>query len=257
MARERYLINAGEDTIHANEIRAETPADKRKNWWYYHKGHLAIGLVAFAVLFSIFYSIFSKVQPDYTVGLITSYTMPESGRKELERCLTEYADDRNGDGKVVVAVTAYVFSSDMPNSPDALQQQQAAIARFAGDILANESMIFLHNEEAFDFMIEDFSGFYLYNDGTPMPDTATDYENAMLPWKEIEAFSTFTPQTEESDTFNGEMLTQLYEDLRVSVRAAEGTAIAKKEKDMKYYEDSLDFYQRLLTGEKPSAAGEQ
>ena len=34
MARERYLINAGEDTIHSNEIKLVTAKDKRENWWY-------------------------------------------------------------------------------------------------------------------------------------------------------------------------------------------------------------------------------
>ncbi len=256
MARERYLINAGEDTIHANEIKPGTSKEKRKNWWYYHKAPLLVGLVALAVLFSIFYSIFSKVKPDYSVGLITSYTMPDSGREELERCLAEYADDRNGDGKVVVNVVCYVFSTTTPSTSDALQQQQAAVARFAGDILANESMIYLHNEEAFTFMQEDFSGFFLYKDGTPMPETATDYENAMVLWEEIPALSEFVPQTEEGETFDSDMLLQLFEKLRVSVRSAEGTSITRKEKDMKYYEDSMAFYQRLLKGEKPSSAGE-
>ncbi len=256
MARERYLINAGEDTIHTNEVKPETPREKRKNWWYYHKGPLVVGLLVLAVLFSIFFSIFSKVQPDYSVGVMTSYTMPESGRKELERRLAEYADDRNGDGRVVVNVVCYTFSASTPSTPEALQQQQAAVARFAGDVLANESMIFFHNEEAFAFMQEDFSGFYRYNDGASMPDTASDYENAMIPWKEIPALSDFVPQTEASDSFDSDTLLQLFEKLRVSVRAAEGTAITKKEKTMKYYEDSMAFYQRLLKGEKPSSVGE-
>ena len=46
MARERYLHNAGEDTIHSNEIKLVTAKDKRKNWWYYHKFHLLIGIIA-------------------------------------------------------------------------------------------------------------------------------------------------------------------------------------------------------------------
>lgn len=42
MARERYLLNAGEDTIHDNEIKLVTAKDKRKTggittsaicWW--------------------------------------------------------------------------------------------------------------------------------------------------------------------------------------------------------------------------------
>ena len=57
MARERYLHNAGEDTIHANEIKLVTAKDKRKNWWYYHKFHLLIGIIAVALVVNFVYSI--------------------------------------------------------------------------------------------------------------------------------------------------------------------------------------------------------
>ena len=251
MARERLLVNAGEDTIHDNIIRAETPAEKRKNWWYYHKGQLIALLLLAALVGSLLYSIFGKTKPDYTVAVMTSYTMPENGRQELERILEEYADDRNGDGQVVVGVTCYVFSTTIPSTSDALQQQQASVARFAGDILANESMIYIHNEEAFEFMKADFSGFFQYTDGSTMPADATDFENVMLPWDKFQALSGFVPVTSEDDAFNSEGLQQLYGELRISFRQAAGTSIEKNDKDMAYYQDSLAFYQRLLTGEKP------
>ena len=42
MARERYLLDDTEDTIHKNEIKPQTAADKRKNWWDYHKVHVLL-----------------------------------------------------------------------------------------------------------------------------------------------------------------------------------------------------------------------
>lgn len=255
MARERLLINAGEETIHANEIRAETPEEKRKNWWYYHKGKVIALLLLAALAGSLLYSIFGRTKPDYTVAVMTSYTMPENGRQELERILAEYADDRNGDGQVVVNTACYVFSTTIPSTSDALQQQQAAVARFAGDILANESMIYIHNKEAFEFMKADFGGFFQYTDGSSMPEDAGDFENAMLPWSEFQALSGFVPVTAEGDAFDSEGLQQLYRELRFSFRQANGTSIEKSEKDMAYYRDCEAFYRRLLTGEKP-ASGE-
>ena len=112
MARERYLHNAGEDTIHSNEIKLVTAKDKRKNWWYYHKFHLLIGIIAAALVGNFIYSIATKVEPDYTIALLTSYSMPQNGVTQLEECIAPYADDRNGDGKVVVQVSNYVFSQD-------------------------------------------------------------------------------------------------------------------------------------------------
>ena len=45
MARERYLLGAGEDTIHSGVIELKTAKDKRANWWFYHKNHLIIGII--------------------------------------------------------------------------------------------------------------------------------------------------------------------------------------------------------------------
>ena len=198
MARERYLLNAGEDTIHQNEIKLVTGKDKRKNWWYYHKVHLLVGIIVVGLVGSFIYSMVTKVNPDYTIGLLTSYSMPSNGLDQLEQCITPYADDRNGDGQVVVTVVNYVYSDDA--DADATQQQ-AAVVRFLADASSNTCMIYLHDQEAFDALSRsDFGGLFQYNDGTAMPEDADDFENAMLSWDEIPNLSpkrkraTCTPQ---------------------------------------------------------------
>lgn len=254
MARERYLLDAGEDTIHQNVIKAETPKEKRKNWWFYHKGHVVAGVIAAALVFSLFYSIFSKVQPDYTVALLTSYTMPECGKDELERCMGAYAEDRNGDGKTIVAVVNYVFSDTAASSPELLEQRQATMARFVADCATNDSMIFLYEDKAFRSIQVNLDGFFQYNDGTAMPEGAEDFENAALAWEDFQAFSSFAPEPND-ENFTGEILLELFEKLKVSVRTAEGSSIQQKEKYMRYYEDSMEFYQRLKDG-IPVSTGE-
>ena len=57
MARERYLLGAGEDTIHSGVIELKTAKDKRANWWFYHKNHLIIGIIMTIVVGSLIYSI--------------------------------------------------------------------------------------------------------------------------------------------------------------------------------------------------------
>ncbi len=246
MARERYLINAGEETIHQNEIKLVTGKDKRKNWWYYHKVHLLIGVVAVVLVGSFVYSMVTKVNPDYTIALLTSYSMPETGLDQLEECITPYADDRNGDGKVTVTVVNYAFSND-PNADYA--QQQAAQVRFAADASSNQVMIYLHDEAAFEVMEAAFKGFFQYNDGTPMAEDATDFENAMVPWSDFKAFAKFQPVVEEGELYTADVLSELYSRLRVSCRVAEGSSIEKKEKDMAYYESSMALYERLKNDE--------
>lgn len=246
MARERYLVNEGEDTIHQDVIKLETAKQKRQNWWYYNKMLLIILLVAALIVGSIIYSVVTQVAPDYTIALMTSYTMPDDGLSQLENCISEYADDRNGDGQVKVTVVNYVFSSTGSD----YEQQQASLVKFTADASLNECMIYLHDEAAFDSMKNNFEGFFQYNEGGSMPETATDYENAMVPWGDFKAFAGFVPVAAENDLWDSEVYRELYEKLRVSVRAAEGSSVEKSEKDMQYHEASLKLYERLKNGEK-------
>ena len=230
MARERYLLNAGEDTIHDNEIKLVTAKDKRKNWWYYHKRHLLVGIIAAAMVGSLIYSLVSQVEPDYTIGLLTSYSMPDVGKQQLESCIANY-----------------VFSDS--DTID-YQIQQASVVRFMGEASTNEAMIYLHDEVAFNSLEDSFDGFFQYNDGTAMPEDAKDYENAMVSWNDLKGFAEFVPQTTEEDSYDAEVLTELFGRLRVSVRAAEGSSIEKKEKDMEYHSASLALLERIRNDEK-------
>lgn len=252
MARERYLVGAGEDTIHSGVIELKTAKDKRANWWFYHKKHLFVGILVGAMVISMVYSIVSKVEPDYTIGMITSYSLPSAVLEELEKTLAPYADDRNGDGKVVVQVSEYVFGSDTAD-PQALQ---AAYARFAGDVTMGSCMIYIHDEGGFSALKGDLAGLFQYNDGTPMPEGAKDYDKAMRSWSEFEALKDFTAQGSELANWTPEVIQTLCGRLRLSMRTAVGTNIEGNEKKMAYYEDSAALYQRLLKGELPQKEGE-
>ena len=246
MARERYLINAGEDTIHSNEIKLVTAKDKRENWWYYHKRQIIPAILVVALLAVFIHSMATKVDPDYTIGLLTSFTMPETGVQQLEECIAAYADDRNGDGKVVIQVSNYVMSDDASANPSA---QEAAWVRFTADASLNATMIYLHDSTAFSVLEGDFTGFFQYKDGTLMPEDATDYENAMYSWDDIAAFANLQPVGSEDGLYTPEMISELFSRLRVSVRAAEGSSIEKKEKDMDYYNDSMALFERMKNDE--------
>ena len=250
MARERYLLNAGEDTIHQNEIKLVTGKDKRKNWWYYHKIHLLVTVLVVALVGSFVYSLVTNVHPDYTIALVTSYSMPETGLNQLEECIIPYADDRNGDGKVVVSVVNYVFSDGADVD---YTEQEASIVRFMADASSNEVMIYLHDEGAFDALKSNLGGFFQYNDGTAMPEDAKDFENAMISWDDVAAFAKFQPCTEEGELYTAEVLSELYSRLRVSCRAAEGSSIEGKEKDMAYHESSVALLERLKNDEPLNA----
>lgn len=253
MARERYLLGAGEDTIHTNVIELKTAKDKRANWWYYHKNHLIFGIILAVIVGSLIYSIASKVDPDYSIALITSYNLPDDVLTALEEHIVPYADDRNGDGKTVVQMNNYVFGN-VADSTD-YQAQQAAYARFAGDTSMGSCIIYMHDPEGFSSVEGDFPGFFQYNDGSPMPDEAHDYENAMRPWADFAGLADF-PSSTSLEKWTPEVLETLCAKLRVSVRTTVDSNLERSDKLMAYYEDSVALLDRLEKGaplEQPAA----
>ena len=240
----------GVEVAPAPEARPLTPQEKRKNWWDYHKFHALAALVAAVAVFGLFYSIFSKVEPDYHIAVVTSYTMPDAGRSELARCFERFAEDRNGDGKVVVDVATYSFATTEATTADQLQRQQSEMARFSVDTGQNESMIFFFDEAEFSYLKGNFDGFFCYNDGTPMPSGAEDFENAKRAWGEFAGLAAFTPQVEDTSVFTGEQLATLFDRLFLCVRSPEGY-FQEDEKAMAYYRDTLALVSRMETGETP------
>lgn len=248
MAREGYLVGAGEDSIHANEIKLETKKDKRKNWWHYNKFKVIAILVAVLLIFSFIYSIVSKVEPDYQIALINSYAWSEELKLDLEDYIEQYADDRNEDGQVVVSINEYSFSSNDTTGSTV----QASIVRMSTDILEQDSVIFIHDAAGFDYMPkENYEGLFLYNDGSRMPEGKLDYENAMLNWNDVLALKNYSPP--EIEGYGYEIASDEIEKMlgmyRVSVRSA-SQSTEKKEKKHVYYEDSLKLYERLRSDEK-------
>lgn len=177
--REHFFLDNQEDTIHSNQIELKTAKEKRANWWYYHKIQLGLGVVALALAVSIIYSIVSKVEPDYTIGLLTQDTYLSDMVTRLEEELTEYADDRNGDGQIVVKIAQYAVGGTS-NDP---QIQQANTVRFMGDASNFDSVIYLCDSKSLQWA-QDQGGFFTYTDGTTPEEGATDYENMKVDWED-------------------------------------------------------------------------
>ena len=236
-----------EELIHAGDKTPDTPQKRRQNWWHYNKQYLFGGLALLLVIGSLVYTIALRASPDYIVGLITSYSMPEAGRQQLEGLLAQYADDRNGDGHVVVQLNTYAFT---PNSSD-YAQREADMVKLPADLITNECMIFLHDEAALNEIASSFEGLFQYNDGTPMAEGARDFENAMTPWGDFAAFAAFEPDPDQLNMWDPQIFLELCQTLRVSVRAAQGTTIEQDEEAMAYHRANVGYLERLLTGEKP------
>jgi len=247
MAWERYLLNVGEDSIHTGVIELKTRKDKWKNWWYYNKRILLFATILAVVVFSWIYAVVTNVEPDYTIGMITSFHVPSEVRETLEEYLEPFCDDRNGDGKVTVCVNSYVFGDTSTNQD--YQMLQAAYARFAGDASLGSCMIYIHDQDGTDALGDVLEGFFMYNDGTPMEEGAMDFENASRPWSDFAGLADFTADGSDLSNWTPQVVQELCKRLSISIRTTEG-AVEKDQELTAYHQDSVKLLERLETGER-------
>lgn len=241
---EEYL-NLDDPQRYIKDDSPDTPKKRRTTWINRNKQYM-LGLLAVAlVVGSLLYTTVLQSGPDYIVGLVTSYSMPEAGRRQLEEQLAVYADDRNGDGRVRVQLQAFAFvpgTTDQAQRADAQQDLEVAL-------LTNECMIFLHDAASFEEVADELDGILQYTDGAPMPAGAKDFENATTPWGSCAALTAFEPDPDRLNLWDPQIFLGLCEKLGVSLRAPTAAMQADSEVQA-YYEANAAFVKRLQTGEK-------
>lgn len=238
-------MSSPEELIKAGDTSPDTPRKRRTTWWNKNQPYL-MGMLALVLVIGVVLSTtILKTAPDYIVGLVTSYSMPEAGRRQLEELLTLYADDRNGDGRVMVKLQAYAF---VPDTTD-IAQRDEALLDLQATLITNDCMIFLSDEVALAEIAGELDGVLQYNDGTPMPEGARDFENAGISWKECRGLSSFEPDPDRLQMWDPEIYLALCENLRVNLRA-ENEIIARDPEYASYHESSVAYAARLVSGEK-------
>lgn len=125
------------------EEKAElTPAEKRKNWWFYHKWHLLAALVLLAIAGNIIWNALTREEPDYKIAYVGEYALPDDTVAALEAGFAALGEDLNGDGKTTAALIQYVSSVEDASAA------AAAEVSLMGDILECESYFFLLDDPA-------------------------------------------------------------------------------------------------------------
>ncbi len=238
-----------EELIHQGDKAPDTPQNRRRAYWNNNKHFLLGGLAVALVLGSLLYTVVLRSSPDYMVGLVTAYAMPEAGRKQLEELLTVYADDRNGDGKVVVELTAYPF---VPETSD-VDQWQSSMTQFTADAITNSVMVYLCDKPAMEALSgtlsQEFGGYFQYTDGKAMPRDATDYENAMAPWAEFQGLAGFSPNEDRLNLWDPQVFLELCQSLHVVMRAGDVPAIQEDPEAAAYYSACTAYVERIRAGE--------
>ena len=124
--------------VQPEEKRELTPEEKRRNWWHYHKWHIAAGAVLIAIPCSIAWSALRQIKPDYQIAYVGENTLPDDTVTALETELAALGEDLDGDGRVVVRLAQYASSSRAEAGAAA-----AAEVRLMADIMERESYFFL------------------------------------------------------------------------------------------------------------------
>lgn len=122
-----------------------SPADRRKNWWHYHKWYFIVGSVLLLIVLDIGANIIRQYvnAPDYRIAYVGANTLPEDVAQAIEDGFAAMGEDLNGDGRVSVELTQYVTTG----GSDA-EVAAATEVLIMGDVLECDSYFFLLDDPA-------------------------------------------------------------------------------------------------------------
>jgi len=251
LARERYLVNAGEETINQGEIKLETKKDKRANFWYYHRWQIILSVLGFILIFSFVYSMVTKVKPDYQIALMTQMAYPQEVYEQMADEMEQYAEDRNGDGKVVIQINNYQFIQGEAAEAADPNVVMAGVVKFSADAQTGESMIYITDETSFDTVAEQGTSFFVYLDDwtTPPEEGAEDLERTKILWNDCKGVASMKLDYEIEGISQEELEELYFGGLSVSLRSIEYANFEDDEKKLAYYEASKELLERMVAGE--------
>lgn len=155
MASEYYKWLARD--VKPEEKRELTREEKWKNWWYYHKIHVVVGILCVIFMVNIGYDMWHNAtnKPDYKIAYVGTSTLPDDTVEALETAFATLGEDLNGNGKVQVELLSYQLY-DEENSGKPSMDENSAERGY------NASMLLLMNIETVEsmiFLLEDPAAF--------------------------------------------------------------------------------------------------
>ena len=138
-----YLKWKYRDVEHREKVEL-TPAEKRKNWWHYHKWHVAAGIVLAGIAVSWGCSALGlgQTKPDYQIAYVGKNALPDDTAAAIESAFAAYGEDLNGDGKVAVRLNQY------PSGAADAEMAASTEVTLIADILERDSYFFLLEDPA-------------------------------------------------------------------------------------------------------------
>lgn len=200
MASYRYLQKIHPEDLQQEQPRPRTLAEKVKNWWHYHWGWVAaaVALVAFAVYYgTVMWGRASAQEPDYQIAILAqdADVLREETRQAWQESLVPYADDRNGDGQVVVEIVCFAFSLQQETGGDLYAEyaNAAGMIRAGSALQEGECCILLMDDPV---GIQSYTGRLCHPDGTPAPQDETDWSRISRRLSDCAGLTESLPQME-------------------------------------------------------------
>ena len=164
-----------------------TAAEKRRNWWHYHKWYIAAGAVLLLAAGSIRYHALGigHSAPDYQIAYVGADPLPEDAAAALETAVAALGRDCNGDGRVTVRLHQYVSAANSPDA-DSVYYAYAASVTLMADLTDCESYFFLLDDP--DGFQRDYQVLRRL-DGTLPAETDRDTANCYLAWSDCPALA--------------------------------------------------------------------
>src|SRR5699024_2714833 len=145
MASYRSERDIKEEDLRPRARRQYTRRERWNNWWDYNLkwvvvAAIAVGFVGYCFIGQYFFT----VHPDYNIGVVAPYYLPEDTVDALQQQLAAFGEDLNGDGAVNVTVNVYTldYSGDDQSDTDAYLTM-AGTTRLAADVQGALSSIFI------------------------------------------------------------------------------------------------------------------
>ena len=158
--------------------RELTKAEKRKNWWHYHKWHVVVAVVLLLIAADLVWGLLGRGEPkpDYQIAYVGANALPDDTATAVEAAFAALGEDLNGDGETVVKLVQYASSG----GTDA-QTIMAAEVRLMADLTECGSYFFLlEDPERFQLNY----GTLRRLDGSLPVEAGTSGEGMYLAWEE-------------------------------------------------------------------------
>lgn len=129
--------------------RELTPAEKRRNWWDYHKWHVVVVLVCLVLAANLIHDTLrnKRNQPDYVIAYVGQTALPDGVVDGVEEGLARLGEDLNGNGKVQVELRQFLMYDGTSDNPvlalEDTERGYAAAMLLQANIEMVESMVFL------------------------------------------------------------------------------------------------------------------